>query len=155
LTPYTDEEASGEITSHIFGWDEALMIVEYSQRQIILVVEDIEETRDLIAKLLNGSGYCVDLARSEESAIQRAHYQSPDLILMSLDLDPRQLLAVAYRIRQQANLRRDVPIVIFCVPTIPEGAEIEVGDNIYMTRPDNFNQVRELIQRLLYNGAQC
>ena len=63
------------------------MIVEYSHRQIILVVEDIEETRDLIAKLLNGSGYGVDLARSEENAIQHAHCQSPVLIRIGLNLD--------------------------------------------------------------------
>jgi CheY-like chemotaxis protein len=149
------EELVDRQRAHIFGQDETLMIVEYSQRQIILVVEDIEETRDLIAKLLSGSGYGVDLARSEENAIQQARCQSPDLILMSLNLDPGQLLAVAYRIRQQANLSRDVAIVIFCVPTIPEGAEIEAGDNVYVTRPDNFNQVRELIQRLLYKGAHC
>jgi hypothetical protein len=26
---------------------------------------------------------------------------------------------------------------------------LEVDDNIYMTRPDNFNQLRELLHRLL------
>jgi CheY-like chemotaxis protein len=131
------------------------MILEYRQRQIILVLEDIEETRYLIEKMLKGNGYCVALARTEEDAISRARFQYPDLILMSLGLVPEQLLATAHRIRQQAALGLDVAIVIFCVPTIPEGAEVEVDKNVYVTRPDNFNQLREFLHRLLCKGSSC
>jgi CheY-like chemotaxis protein len=125
------------------------MLVEQHQRQVILVLEDVEETGCLIDKMLKGNGYSVTLAKTEEDAIMRARLQSPDLILMSLGLGPELLLATAHRIRQQAGLSQDVAIVIFCVPTIPEGAEIEVSKNIYLTRPDNFNQLRELFHRLL------
>jgi DNA-binding response OmpR family regulator len=125
------------------------MIVEQHQRQIILVLEDVEETGSLIAKMLKGNGYFVALARTEEDAIMRAGLQSPDLILMSLGLGPELLLATALRIRQQAALNQDVAIVIFCVPTIPEGAEMEVSKNVYVTRPDNFNQLRKFLRRLL------
>jgi DNA-binding response OmpR family regulator len=127
----------------------AIMIFRHRQREIILVLEDIEETANLIEKMLKGNGYCVTLARTEEDAIQRARSQSPNLILISLGLGPERLLAVAHRIRRQASLSKDVAIVIFCVPTIPEGAEMEVDNNVYVTRPDNFNQLRELLHRLL------
>jgi CheY-like chemotaxis protein len=127
----------------------AIMILHHRQREIILVLEDIEETAYLIEKMLKGNGYCVTLARNEEDAIQRARSQSPNLILISLGLGPERLLAVAHRIRRQACLSKDVAIVIFCVPTIPQGAEMEVDKNVYVTRPDNFNQLRELLHRLL------
>jgi two-component system KDP operon response regulator KdpE len=125
------------------------MALEHHQRQIILVLEDIEETAYLIEKMLKGNGYSVSLARTEEDAIFRGRSQSPDLILMSLGLGPERLLATAHRIRRQAGLSQDVAIVIFCIPTIPEGAEMEVDKNVYVTRPDNFNQLRELLHRLL------
>jgi DNA-binding response OmpR family regulator len=125
------------------------MIVEHQQCQLILVLEDIEETARLIEKMLKGNGYSVTLARTEEDAISMGRSHSPDLLLISLGLAPERLLATALRIRRQAGLSHDVAIVIFCVPTIPEGAELEVDDNIYMTRPDNFNQLRELLHRLL------
>jgi CheY-like chemotaxis protein len=99
--------------------------------------------------MLKGNGYNVALARNEEEAIFRSRFQSPDLILMSLGLGPERLLATAHRIRRQAGLSQDVAIVIFCIPTIPEGAEMEVDKNVYVTRPDNFNQLRELLHRLL------
>ena len=125
------------------------MIVERPQCQIILVVEDIEETARLIEKMLKGNGYSVALARTEEDAISMSRSHSPDLVLISLDLAPEQLLTTALRIRRHSGLGRDVSIVIFCVPTIPEGAELEVENNIYLTRPDNFNQLRKLLHRLL------
>jgi CheY-like chemotaxis protein len=131
------------------------MALEHQQRQNLLVLEDIEETAYLIEKMLKGNGYSVSLARSEEDAICRGRFQSPDLILMSLGLGLERLLATAHRIRRQAGLSQDVAIVIFCVPTVPEGAEVEVDRNVYLTRPDNFNQLRELLHRLLCRVPTC
>ena len=127
------------------------MNVQDQQRQVILVLDDIEETRDLTEKMLKVNGYEVALARSEENAISEAVSQSPSLILMSLGLEPEQLLASARRIREQAALSENVAIVIFCVATIPEGAEMEVQKNVYVTRPDNFNQLRDFLHRVLGN----
>jgi CheY-like chemotaxis protein len=131
------------------------MALEHQQRQNLLILEDIEETAYLIEKMLKGNGYSVSLARSEEDAICRGRFQSPDLILMSLGLGLERLLATAHRIRRQAGLSQDVAIVIFCVPTVPEGAEVEVDRNVYLTRPDNFNQLRELLHRLLCRVPTC
>jgi len=127
--------------------------VEQEQRQIILVLDDIEETACLIGKMLEATGYCVALARTEEDAIMKARLQSPDLFLISLGLGPELLLTTALRIRQRAALQ-DIAIVIFSVPTIPEGAEIEIDKNVYVTRPDNFNQLRELFHRLLLPASK-
>ena len=131
------------------------MITSESHRpRTILIVADIEETRDLIEKLLKKNGYDVDLARGEEEAICRARSRSPDLILMSLGFEREELVATAHRIRNGAALGQDIAVVIFCVPTIPEGAEIEVNENVYVTRPDNFDQLRDFFRRLFCMGSQ-
>jgi DNA-binding response OmpR family regulator len=131
------------------------MTLEHQQRPTILVLEDIEETARLIEKMLKGNGYSVTLARTEEDAVFRGRFESPALILMSLGLGPERLLATAHRIRRHADLSQDVAIVIFCVPTIPEGAEVEVDKNVYFTRPDNFNQLRDFLHRLLCRVPSC
>jgi DNA-binding response OmpR family regulator len=51
-------------------------------RLIILVVEDVHETRDGIEKLLKADGYRVALARDEPDAIESAQRDRPDLILV-------------------------------------------------------------------------
>jgi CheY-like chemotaxis protein len=53
------------------------MTSEHQQRQVILVLEDIEETAYLLEKMLKGNGYCVTVARTEEDAILGAALNLP------------------------------------------------------------------------------
>ncbi|HEU4713909.1 MAG TPA: response regulator [Pyrinomonadaceae bacterium] len=116
---------------------------------IILVVEDIQETREGIERLLRVDGYRVSLARDEQDGIESARGQRPDLILVSLAGLPREVIASARRIRESAAIGEDVPVVVFCVEEIAEGDEVAIGENVHVTRPDNFNQLRSLLARLL------
>ena len=116
---------------------------------MILVVEDDPETRDGIEKLLKVDGYRVVLARDESDGIKSAQRQRPDLILVSLAGLPLEVLDSGRRIRDSAAAGNDVPVVIFCFDEIPEGTQISIGKNVHITQPDNFNQLRGLISRLL------
>jgi PleD family two-component response regulator len=51
---------------------------------LILVVADIEETRDGIEQLLQADGYRVDATRDEEDAVRRARHAHPHLLLVAL-----------------------------------------------------------------------
>src|SRR4030095_19246 len=115
----------------------------------ILVVEDVHETRDGIEKLLMVDGYRVALARDEQDGIESAQRQRPALILVSLAGLPREVILSARRIRESAAIGEDVPVVVFCVDEIGQGDEIAIGENVHVTRPDNFNQLRDLLARLL------
>jgi CheY-like chemotaxis protein len=119
------------------------------QRPVILVIEDVEETREGIERLLTASGYQVSTARNEDEAIQNATYRQPDLILISLGLDASQIFLFAKRLRNAAELSQDVPVVAFSVASLDEGDEVRAGYNLYMTRPENFDQIRVLIARIL------
>jgi CheY-like chemotaxis protein len=118
----------------------------------ILVVESVEETRDGIQRLLERDGYLVDPARNEQDAVAKALHQPPALILVSPGSAPAEVIAMAGRIRHRAALGKAVPIVIFCVASLAEGEERGMGDHVYLTRPDNFNQLRALLYRLLHTG---
>ena len=118
---------------------------------MILVADDVEETRDGIERLLKADGYRVNSARSEQDAVERAERQAPDLILVSLRGPSDDTIAIARRIRQRARLGEEVLVVIFCVQSVEEGAEVALEGNVYATRPDNFDQLRGFIGRLL-NG---
>jgi CheY-like chemotaxis protein len=116
---------------------------------IILVVEDVHETRDGIETLLVADHYRVALARDERDAIESAQRSRPDLILVSLAGSPREVIFSALSIRQRAEVGEHVPVVVFCVEGINEGDEVAIGRNVHLTHPDNFNQLRSLIARLL------
>lgn len=119
----------------------------------ILVVQDVEETRDALAKLLQVDGYRVDAARAEDDAVVRAQRQPPHLLLVNLGQSPAEVIAVARRIRDRAGVNNEVPIVIFCSEAVGEGEEVALGNQVYVTRPDNFNQLRRFLGRLL--GTPC
>jgi DNA-binding response OmpR family regulator len=120
---------------------------------IILVVEDVHETRDGIERLLKVDGYRVVLARDEVDGIESARRQRPDLILVSLAGLPSEVLGSGRRIRESAAAGDDVPVVIFCFDEIPAGAEVAIGKNVHIAQPDNFNQLRGLLSRLLRRTA--
>jgi CheY-like chemotaxis protein len=128
-----------------------LMTGENESQPIILVVEDVHETRDGIETLLTADRYRVAVARDEADAIERAQRAKPDLILVGLAGTPREVIFRALSIRQHAEVGEGVPVVVFCIDGIEEGDEVAIGKNVHLTRPDNFNQLRSLIARLL-NG---
>jgi CheY-like chemotaxis protein len=116
---------------------------------VILAIEDEEETRYGIKRLLTAGGYHVDAVKNEEEAALVTALHLPDLILISRSLHAIQALAVATRIRERTGLGDEVPVVFFCVTSLGEGAEAAVGYNVYLTWPDNFDQLRALLSRLL------
>jgi two-component system, OmpR family, response regulator MprA len=125
------------------------MYTEDDTRLIILVVEDVAETRDGIERLLKADGYRVAVARDERDAIESARRKRPDLILVSLAGLPSEVIVTARRIREHAYVGNLVPVVIFCVESIDEGDDLAIGENVHISRPDNFNQLRRLLTRLL------
>ena len=119
----------------------------------ILVVDDIEETRDGIEKLLKVDGYFVEASRNEQDAIERARLKNTDLILICLGGPPHDVIATARQIRAHAKLGENVPVVVFCVGDVAEGDEVNIGQNVFLTHPDNFNQLRNLLARLLNRNS--
>jgi CheY-like chemotaxis protein len=115
----------------------------------ILVVADYEYLRDGIKALLEADGHRVNPARGEADAVVAAKRHRPDLILVTLDQSGDDMSAIARRVRARARLGEIVPIVMFCILTVAEGAEIQVGENTYATRPVNFDQLRDLLSRLI------
>lgn len=116
---------------------------------LILVVEDVEEIRDGIQKLLKADGYQVAVAREPEEALMKIGQKLPDLMLVGLGMPITEVIQDLKAIRSRAGLDPEIPVVIFDFDALEEGEERAIEGNIYMTRPDNFNQLRALIRRLL------
>jgi hypothetical protein len=77
----------------------------------------------------------------------------PDLILVSGSALPDNVLVKARRIRKEAGVDNEIPVVVFCAQDISEGEEVAIGGNVYLTNSDNFNQLRSLLARLLLEGV--
>ena len=120
------------------------------ERPTVLVVEDFEDNRFMMRRLLEMSGYRVVEAVNGAQAVEVAASERPDLILMDLSLPKLDGLAATRRIRQHADLR-DVPIVaVSAHDTADFHAEaLAAGCNEYVTKPIDFDQLVQLLSRLI------
>ena len=118
--------------------------------QTIMVVEDFEDNRFMMRRLLEMSGYQVLEAVNGEEAVEIAKRERPSLILMDLSLPLLDGLAATRRIRQEAELR-DVPIVAVSAHDTADfhADALAAGCNDYVTKPIDFDQLEALLGKLL------
>lgn len=123
-------------------------MLEELRTALILVVEDVHEISDGIERLLKTDGYRVALARDELRAIESVQLTRPDLILVNWSALSGQVLPIVGRMRERSAVGEQIPVV-FWIEDIDEGEEVALEGNVYLTRPDSFNQLRGLLARLL------
>jgi CheY-like chemotaxis protein len=122
---------------------------ESDSRPTVLVVEDFEDNRFMMRRLLEMSGYRVVEAVNGNQAVERAASESPDIILMDLSLPQLDGLAATRRIRSQEGLRK-VPIVAVSAHDSADfhAEALAAGCNEYVTKPIDFDQLVQLLDRL-------
>jgi len=116
----------------------------------VLVVEDFEDNRFMMRRLLEMSGYRVVEAVNGEQAVEVAAEERPDLILMDLSLPKLDGLAATRRIRQNYGLT-EVPIVAVSAHDTSDfhADALAAGCNEYVTKPIDFDQLESLLKKLL------
>jgi CheY-like chemotaxis protein len=121
-----------------------------NRQKIVMVVEDFEDNRFMMRRLLEMSGYRVVEAINGEQAVEVADRERPHLILMDLSLPLLDGLAATRRIRQNEALRRIPIIAVSAHDTSDFHADaLAAGCNDYVTKPIDFEQLEQLLNRLL------
>ena len=119
-------------------------------KELLLVVEDFEDSRFMMLRLLEIAGYRVLEASDGEQAVELAVQKRPALILMDLSLPKLDGLAATRRIRQHKGVAK-VPIVAVSAHDAQESRieALEAGCNEYVTKPIDFDHLSALVKRLL------
>ena len=118
-------------------------------RPVVLVVEDFEDNRFMMRRLLEMSGYQVVEAVNGNQAVELATSVRPDIILMDLSLPQLDGLAATRRIRTQEGLGK-VPIVAVSAHDSADfhAEALAAGCNEYVTKPIDFDQLVQLLDRM-------
>lgn len=121
-----------------------------AEPQTVLLVEDTEDNRFMMRRLLEMTGYRVVEAMNGEEAVKLAKAESPSLILMDLSLPVIDGLAATRLIRKLPEFELTPIIAVSAHDTSDFQSEaIEAGCNTYVTKPIDFNQLEQLIAKLL------
>ncbi|HEX8143378.1 MAG TPA: hypothetical protein VF553_12330 [Pyrinomonadaceae bacterium] len=127
-------------------------------RRTILLVEEDDETRPILRANLQTDGYRLLLALDEEDAFDRVGGggAQADLVLINLvGKAPEAGLAAGRRIRAHAKYDGHTPLVVMAEKYGQEleGTDVNVSGNDWITYPEDHDQLRNLLARLLNQPA--
>jgi two-component system response regulator RegX3 len=121
-------------------------MIEHRPRRILLVDDDVN-LLVVLAEQLRDDGYDVATARDGQEALRRLEAGWPDLILLDLMMPRIDGLALARRIKAEA----DLPIIVLsAIDTADSKARLldEVAED-YVAKPYHYPELRARIQRVL------
>ena len=120
----------------------------------VLLVEDTEDNRQMMGRLLEMSGFRVVEATNGREAVEAAARENPKIILMDLSLPFIDGLAATRRIRNLPGLKK-VPIVAVSAHDTADfhHEALAAGCDAYLTKPIDFSELEEVIRRMIA-GAQ-
>jgi two-component system cell cycle response regulator DivK len=122
----------------------------HEQSDTILLVEDTEDNRFMMRRLLEMAGYQVIEATNGEEAVRLAQSERPKLILMDLSLPVIDGLAATRAIRKLDGFGQVPIIAVSAHDTSDFQADaLAAGCDSYITKPIDFSELELLIARLL------
>lgn len=116
----------------------------------VLLVEDTEDSRQMMRKLLEMSGFQVVEAINGLEAVELAKAVRPRIILMDLSLPFIDGLAATRQIRELPGMSK-VPIVAVSAHDSADfhSEALAAGCNTYITKPIDYPQLEDIVNGLL------
>ena len=125
------------------------MAIAGANSPVILIVEDHDDTREMLQLLLQVFGCRVISAHDGEEAMSLAEKSIPDLILMDMRMPHIDGLTVTRMIRSHPTLN-ETPIVAMTGMVSPQFRSdvLSAGCNDCLYKPIDFDRLEELITTL-------
>jgi CheY-like chemotaxis protein len=121
-----------------------------SEDAVVLLVEDTEDNRFMMRRLLEMVGYRVVEARNGQEAVRLAETERPAVILMDLSLPVIDGLAATRLIRKIPETEKTPIIAVSAHDTADFQQEaLSAGCDGYVTKPIDFVSLEAMIARLL------
>src|ERR1700726_3581679 len=116
----------------------------------ILIVEDNEESRDMLSRRFQRRGYSVVTAEDGGQGYSLACSEIPDIILMDISLPEMDGWEVT-RLLKANEATRHVPIIALTAHVLVDdrAKAFEIGCDDYDTKPVEFGRLSEKIENLL------
>src|SRR6266849_1043094 len=120
------------------------------QKHRILVVDDSEDMRDLLQRLLERAGYRVVLAADGQASLTQAKRHHPDLVLMDLSLPDMDGWEAVGHLRKMREFR-SIPIIAVTAHVSPREEEraMAAGCTAHIGKPFDTRVLLQSIARLL------
>ncbi|HEX8651973.1 MAG TPA: response regulator [Pyrinomonadaceae bacterium] len=122
---------------------------QVNKGQTVLVVDDFDDTRQLMRLWFEKMGYHVVEAENGKEAVRVAQQESPALIIMDIEMPVLDGLSAARLIRDEEKLR-DVPIIAVSAYGREQfrAKALAAGCSEYVSTPFEPDELKKLIDSL-------
>lgn len=115
---------------------------EMSEAGVILVVDDTPTNLEVLFNFLNNSGFKILIAENGESALQKANYALPDLILLDVLMPGIDGFETCRRLKENSATEA-IPIIFMTAltETVDKVKGFSLGAVDYITKPLQYEEV--------------
>jgi DNA-binding response OmpR family regulator len=111
----------------------------------VLIVEDNEDLRQLLAIIIQSSGYEPVIAITGQEAVEKALAVRPDLILMDIGLPKLDGVEATRQIKADHSTK-DIPVVILTALPTTRGVEgIKAGAAKILQKPASVTAIKDIL----------
>jgi two-component system cell cycle response regulator DivK len=121
---------------------------DYSKK--ILIVDDNEDSRDLVVKVLKNRGYQIVEAVDGEDALEKAESENPDIILLDISIPKLDGYEVTRRLKSREKFK-NIPIIALTAHAMKGDKEkaLQAGYDGYISKPISVHELPEQIKSYL------
>jgi len=121
----------------------------------ILIADDSDALRTLVAQVLAGAGFSVIEAADGTEALEKTYKENPDLLILDYEMPHKTGFEVVREVRSRPGYLH-VPIIIFTANTDKstklEGLGLDIDD--YLTKPADADEIIARVKLLLKRNKQ-
>ena len=116
----------------------------------ILLVEDFEDARSILTRIVRSFGYETIEANTGADAVEKAFFETPDLILMDIGLPDMSGIDAARSIKENPSTKH-LPIIAYTAWSTRSWMEqaANAGIAAYLVKPVPMALLKETIQRFI------
>jgi two-component system cell cycle response regulator DivK len=121
-----------------------------TKNAVILCIEDSSENRLLVRRILEAEGYCFEEARDARTALELIAKQSPDLILMDINMPDMDGYTLTTRLRSMPDTKY-IPILALTANVMRGDCErsLAAGCDGYIQKPIDVDRLPEQVSQFL------
>lgn len=126
------------------------MAAEDDHQDLVLIVEDDEDSRFVYTAILEDNGFAVVTASSGDEGLRMARERRPDAVLLDVSIPGMDGWSVSSHLKADSDTAA-IPLIIITAHAFPEDAKkaSEVGCDAFLTKPCEPRHVLNEITRLL------
>ena len=123
--------------------------------ELILIIEDNEKNRKLCRDVLQVKGYKTIESETAEVGLKLALEQSPDLVLMDIQLPGMDGISAMKQLKDDPNTQ-NIPIIAITASAMTNNRTTMLAEGFdgYQTKPISLKDFLAEVQRVLAAGAR-